>query len=121
MLDVDMDVSGLVAAIAEAEGALSEELTRAVDAAVRAGADEARDNHPYTNRTGRLESRTRGRMTGPSEGVIEANTDYASFVEYGTSRARPYPFVEPAVRIANAVLEVETERGMTRVARILSK
>lgn len=65
-------------------------------------ADEAAAHHPYTNRTGRLQSRTvAGRVRGnASRGRVSAevlgDTRYGSFVEEGTSRSRPYPYLAPA-------------------------
>jgi len=63
--------------------------------------NDARMNHPYTDRTGNL---TQSIQPGPVEatermvsGVIEARMQYASFVEFGTSRARPFPFLVPAM------------------------
>ena len=63
--------------------------------------NEAKLHHPYTDRTGHL---TDSIQVGPVlvsdkliEGVVEARMEYASYVEFGTSRAKPYPFMVPAL------------------------
>ena len=89
-------------AIAEMLAALDEEMAAAMTEATRVVADDAAAQHPYQNRTGRLQSRTvpglvrglasRGRVTGE----VLGDTRYGSFVNDGTERNRAYPFLEPA-------------------------
>lgn len=82
--------------------ALDDEARAAMLDGARIVADEAAAHHPYTNRTGRLQSRTvAGRVRGnASRGRVRAevlgDTRYGSFVEEGTSRNRPYPYLAPA-------------------------
>ncbi len=99
------------------------------------GASLARSNHPYTNRTGKLEEKTTGEYVGTKQppvpreaslgGILGASTVandsgyqshwariraarfYASFVENGTVRSRPYPFMGQAYIKAEAVLYSE--------------
>lgn len=117
-LDVEPIIGALLASIddAIAEGAL---------AGARLVAEEAATHHPYRNRTGTLQSRTQaGRVTGrASRGIVRVDvlgdTRYGSFVEQGTSRSRPYPYLAPAWArreedFARAVDEA-LERGVTRV------
>ena len=63
--------------------------------------NEAKQNHPYRDRTGNLtQSIQPGPVTADEksvEGVVEARMEYASYVEFGTSRARPYPYLVPAL------------------------
>lgn len=81
---------------------LDDEARAAMLDGARIVADEAAAHHPYTNRTGRLQSRTvAGRVRGnASRGRVSADvlgdTRYGSFVEEGTSRSRPYPYLAPA-------------------------
>lgn len=81
---------------------LDDEARAAMLDGARIVADEAATHHPYTNRTGRLQSRTvAGRVRGnASRGRVSADvlgdTRYGSFVEEGTSRSRPYPYLAPA-------------------------
>ena len=116
-LDVDR-------AIAEMLVAVEQELPRGALDGARIVAEEAAANHPYTNRTGRLQSRTQaGRVSGSAlRGLIRAevlgDTRYGGFVEHGTSRNRPYPYLGPAwVRrqddFARAV-EASLERAAVR-------
>lgn len=41
---------------------------------------------------------------------VEVGADYATFVEYGTSRMSPRPFIAPGVELATA--EIETAIGL---------
>ena len=63
--------------------------------------NDARANHPYTDRTGHLtQSIMAGVVTVSDENVtaeVKAEKEYASFVEMGTSRSKPFPFLLPAV------------------------
>lgn len=69
----------------------------------REAASIARNEHSYTNRTGKLQRSTRALpitgsfMAGTLSGGIEASADYAGFVEDGTSRSRAHPFLKPAM------------------------
>lgn len=111
-------------AIAEMLAALDVEMPAAMGTATRAVADEAAARHPYQNRTGRLQSRTvpgivtglasRGRVTGQ----VLGDTRYGSFVNDGTSRNRPYPFLEPALARkegeVDAIFDAALERAAAR-------
>lgn len=118
---VYLDINGVVA---DGLARLDEELARAALDGARIVAEEAASNHPYTNRTGRLQSRTQaGRVTGTaSRGAVRVDvlgdTRYGGFVEHGTSRSRPYPYLGPAwVRREGdfaRVIEAALERGLVR-------
>lgn len=92
----------LDAQFASLSAMLDDEARAAMLEGARIVADEAAAHHPYTNRTGRLQSRTvAGRVRGnASRGRVSADvlgdTRYGSFVEEGTSRSRPYPYLAPA-------------------------
>lgn len=79
-------------------------------------ANEARGNHPYTDRTQNLTNAIApGKITvglNFMSGEVVAQKEYAEFVEQGTSRSRPFPYLGPALlreiprfrqRVANAV------------------
>lgn len=94
-------LQGLDEAIASLEAQLAPSLEDGMRQAVEVVAASARTNHPYQNRTGRLERRTRaGRVRGTIargiRGEVVGGTEYGGFVEYGTSRARAYPYLAPA-------------------------
>lgn len=63
--------------------------------------NSARSNHPYKDRTGNLTNSIQpGNVEVSEEGItayVEARMSYASFVEFGTSRAKAYPFLTPAM------------------------
>lgn len=63
--------------------------------------NSARTDHPYKDRTGNLTNSIQpGNVEVSEQGVtayVEARMSYASFVEFGTSRAHAYPFLTPAM------------------------
>lgn len=67
---------------------------------------DARQNHPYTDRTENLTNSIQAGRILITELSVEAEVvalmDYASFVEMGTSRARAFPFLYPAVMAQQA-------------------
>lgn len=81
--------------------------------------DDMKTGHTFTNRTGRLEASMH--HGGASGSIVRgyrvdvlASTRYASYVDEGTSRNRPYPYLWPAWRrreqwatdVVNAALAV---------------
>lgn len=63
--------------------------------------NDAKNDHPYVDRTGNLTNSIQpGEIEITDDEVtayVEANMEYATFVEFGTSRAKPYPFLTPAM------------------------
>ncbi len=63
--------------------------------------NDARADHPYKDRTGNLTNSIQaGDVVIDDKEVtayVEARMQYASFVEFGTSRAQAYPFLTPAM------------------------
>lgn len=86
MIDVTDNADEVRRDVAEAERAISDHIRRGVERAVTEGAEEAR-SHIHSV-SGRLAEKTTGRVEvsapGGATGVIEAGTEYASFVEEGT-------------------------------------
>lgn len=109
-------------AIAEMLAALDVEMPAAMLDATRTVADDAAAKHPYQNRTGRLQSRTvAGAVTGLASrgrvsGQVLGDTRYGSFVNDGTSRNRPYPFLEPALVRKLPEVEARLDEGLQRAA-----
>ena len=80
--------------------------------------DDAKINHPYRDRTGNL---TQSIQIGPVavddkgvEGVVEARMEYASFVEFGTSRNKPYPYLVPALLRALPTFRASVKAAIAR-------
>jgi hypothetical protein len=65
-------------------------------------AGDAQQHHTFTNRTGKLERnilprRPRGLLLNDTLSVeVVGARPYGSYVEDGTSRNRPYPYLKPA-------------------------
>ena len=91
----------LVHNIAKFGDKLVDRLATAVEITQAQIINYARLNHPYTDRTQQL---TLSLQPGPIAlahdqvaGDVIADKDYASYVELGTSKSRPYPFLYPAL------------------------
>lgn len=117
MWTVAINDAELEAAGAEAQRVLEAGVSQAVEAAVRDGAEEAVERHPYQNRTGKLEASTTGKMTGPTTGVIEATEDYASYV----NRKPRFNFMQRAAERAQETLDRRTEAAAERAADVLRR
>lgn len=89
------------------------------------GAELARSNHPYQNRTENLEKNTRGMLVTSDSmsatGIMEATEDYASFVENGTRRSKAYPFMGQAYIKCEAVALREIEASIPLAQAILDR
>lgn len=112
----------------ELERELSAFERRAIDgietAVARAGeivADEARDSHPYTDRSYELTESIRGMdpvSTGDKAvGGVIADTPYARYVDEGTERMAARPFLAPALERAMPRVEAEAARVMDLALR----
>lgn len=83
----------------------------------RDAAAEARSSHSFKNKTGRLEGSIRPITTtghffsGNLSAGIEAEAEYAGFVEYGTRSMKARPFLEPAVNRALRARNLFEPRG----------
>lgn len=68
-------------------------------------ANYAKQNHSFQNRTENLENSIgplpveieNGTVVGTVIATGKAGMNYAAYVEYGTARSAPYPFMTPAV------------------------
>jgi len=69
--------------------------------------NDARADHPYKDRTTNLtKSIMAGVVNVEDDNVtaeVKAEAEYASYVEMGTSRSKPYPFLYPAVMRAQKI------------------
>lgn len=75
---------------------------RGVDATMGEAVREAKNRHPWRNRTGTLEGSVRIVQTAHADGLVvkgrwgSADVKYAIFLELGTSKMPAYPFLRPA-------------------------
>ncbi len=109
-------LNGLEEALQELEDETLSGLPAIVETWAQGAAQHARAEHPYTDRTGNLTASIEAlpaRAVGDRvEGGVVAGMDYASYVDEGTSRARPYPYMEPAARATESYAEEIADRGL---------
>lgn len=116
-------LTGLDAAIGGLQASLDEEGSAAFLRAAGLVADDARSTHAFANRTRLLESRivpgqVRGRLlAGNLQADVLGATRYGGYVEEGTRRNRPYPYLAPASDHAFTGMIAELEAGLATAAR----
>lgn len=79
----------------------------------------AKENHPWVYRTGKLEQNTKVIM--PAQGVgrgvyagawgVTAQAPYGKFLEFGTMKMRPFPFLRPSAAIFHPKLQENISRA----------
>lgn len=94
---------------------LEKDLEEAGWQAGKVGVQAAQDSHPYTDRTDMLTGTATCVPPYPCDAGGNAAgmwwpQDYASYVDKGTSRSRPYPFTPRATKTARLELEHLTAR-----------
>lgn len=97
---------------------LGDDLDREALEAAREGVEAAQQNHPYTDRTQNLTNTAHAERTERGTAAMVWPMDYASFVDKGTSRARPFPFTPIAER---AAAEALNRRVTAAVLRFLTR
>lgn len=108
MIFWELDAAPLAAALRALPGHLDSAFERAVLRSAEAVAYTARVDHPYTNRTGALETATYAdRVSGAFTSdtlhcAVIAGVPYASYVE-----GRGYAFLEPALQMNEGRVEQE--------------
>lgn len=111
-------VSDVVQNLSRLPQAIAEELAVAADITAKQVVDFAKQHHPYRDRTGNLtQSIQQGVIIVLDQEVdatVEARQPYASFVEFGTSRAKPYPFLWPAVAAHQRVFLAQCASALKR-------
>lgn len=118
-ITIEIDTEPVLRALAADAAQLEADLDEDAYQAARAGVIEAQQNHPYTDRTQQL-TNTAHAERGPERGTSEMvwEMDYASFVDRGTSRARPYPFTPQAKEEAARVLD---QRVTSTILRFIAR
>lgn len=83
-------------------------------------AEYAKANHPFQNRTYNLENSIQPLPVEVEDnivvGAVEAGMEYAPWVEFGTSKSAPYPFLNPA-KEANKQNLIDTMAAVTERAQ----
>lgn len=81
--------------------------------------NDAKNDHPYKDRTGNLTNSIQPGIVqitdAEVDAYVEARMQYASFVEFGTSRAHAYPFLTPAMLRYAPQFREDVAREMQRV------
>lgn len=117
-MDIDFDLSEVEAACKAFDKALVQSAHHSVEAAAKAGINEARVRHRYRDRTGELtatsmeSSRVVIRLSDGAVGEMRWPMRYASYVE----RSRFGGFAGLAYIKADAVLTAESEGGAVLAA-----
>lgn len=111
-----LDGNAIEESCRDLERFLNAELSSAVQSASRLVRDAAKAGHAYQDRTGDLTRSIRvitlsGRATdGTLSGGVIATMFYASFVEDGTSRMRPYQYLFTAYYLnSNEILQLRDD------------
>lgn len=109
-------LDGIEEALQELEDETLSALPGIVETWAQGAAQHARAEHPYTDRTGNLTASIEAlpaRTVGDRvEGGVVAGAIYASYVDEGTDRSRPYPFMEPAAQATEPYVDEIAERGL---------
>lgn len=136
-IEIEVNVARFESTIRQKIAEFRLDLREAALEAARAGIEEARRNHPYQDRTGVLsgyQGTDSPEYRGPSTGKQSATAAYqvrdageeaaemvwpafyASFVDKGTGKSRPYPFTPQAERVAEETLKKNVERSIEKLA-----
>lgn len=99
-------------AVAAALGVVSQEI-----------AQYAQQNHAFNNRTGNLEASIQAlpieEEAGQPVSGVKAGMEYAPYVEFGTSRSAPYPFLVPAVEANKQNLLDTVAKAVERAKQVV--
>lgn len=113
MLRITSTLEGVDEAVEALADSLNDAVFRAMAEVGEEVAREARDQHPYQNRTGDLERSTQGQqpvgrfMDGSLYVEVTADMPYGQFV------AAKMPFLEPALERAGHAVEALVEDALT--------
>lgn len=103
------EVAALGALFATNAGTIDVESATSVTVAAQATEEMARSLAPVL--TGRLRDSIRSEGVGTEREVI-ADSEYAVYVEFGTSRQAPQPFMFPAGDLGERILEEMSEEDV---------
>jgi len=70
--------------------------------------------------TGNLVSKIRVKQKNPNTTIVESGADYSAFLEYGTSKMQPRPFLFPAfVKSKEKITQAVFKRVVTAIERLV--
>ena len=70
--------------------------------------------------TGNLVSKIRVKQKNPNTTIVESGADYSAFLEYGTSKMQPRPFLFPAfVKSKKKITQAVFQRVVTAIERLV--
>jgi len=114
VLTCSVDLSEFRAAVTSTKAVLSARLRDAAENTAKETAAYAKQIGPFKDRTRNLRTNIVARFVSSSGEEVTwevlSPMYYSKFVDRGTSRARPYPFMTPAERFAEATLKREMAR-----------
>jgi hypothetical protein len=94
-----------------------DETQRALDLVAFLGLRSLKSTSRFNDRTGRLRTSFAAAGTAPYRRRLSADTPYAAFVEYGTSRMRKRPYMGDARRVVVRELPKALADVIKRLAR----
>ena len=116
-------LTGFERVLGDLAGALDQEGAAAALRAAGVVADDARVTHTFQNRTGDLQASINpaavrgGLLHGDLAFDVAAEMEYASFVNAGTSRARAYPFLAPALEHQDGAVAQVFDQALAEAVR----
>ena len=70
--------------------------------------------------TGNLVSKIRVKQKNPNTTIVESGADYSAFLEYGTSKMQPRPFLFPAFeKSKEKITQAVFQRVVTAIERLV--
>ena len=104
-----------LAALAKADRKLRREVSRLVRETGKEAEKIAKTDHPYTDRTGHNTASINFYMTGQMSGVLTVNSHYGGFLEYGTVKMSPRPYMRPAMAKVRPKFYAESRKIVRRI------
>lgn len=103
-IDIHFDQAALRALLTSRQGPVARDLSRRAIRVESSAKLHASGRPGPMVRTGRLRGSITWALGEDTQGLfadIGSNVEYAGFVENGTDRARPYPYLRPALAAAS--------------------
>lgn len=122
MMTVELNADEFAAMVDSALRDLTEDLHKAGIKAAEDGVLAAKQEHPYTDRTGDLTGNAHVEEDhAKGGGIMTWPEEYASFVDKGTVRSKKYPFSPRATSAASYSLEVKAQEALDKFTHRLER